>query len=335
MSYNANRLSYPTSLTFLECVDLTWKLLTALAIALRQLASSLTMRQIQSSTTAAAYESFAASRGVEPRTALWGETGKGHWVGSHHAANVLVWFHGGNYYAPAHPAYFEFLHNIVDALRLLGKDFAIFVPSYSLAPHAQYPIQLLEGLEVLRFLIEEESKVARNIVIGGDSAGGNLVLGILSHIAHPHPEISAGFVPDEPFAGALMLCPWVTFDQTWPSIERNKDKDCVPLLPNSTHARHFLGDMPSDNYNEPLSAPLEWWTDLNARRLLLLSGEDDIMVDSHHAFARILAAANPYNTETVTVVGEGHVAPVLDLMLGDRKEFESSKVIQRWLSSCL
>lgn len=260
-------------------------------------------------TTAASYESFTTSRGIETKTVKWGETGEGHWVGNQDASNVLVWFHGrlnphyygsslfeiasknlpgGNYYAPAHPAYFEFLQNMVDALRLSNVDFAIFVPSYSLAPHAQYPTQLLEGLQVLQFLIEEEGKLAKNIAIGGDSAGGNLVLGILSHIAHPHPGISEGFIPDEPFAGALIHCPWVTFDQTWPSIERNKHKDSVPLLPNSVHAKYFLGDAPSDNYNEPLSAPPEWWAGLNARMLLLLSGEDDIMVDSHHAFGKIL-----------------------------------------------
>ncbi|EAU37761.1 predicted protein [Aspergillus terreus NIH2624] len=223
---------------------------------------------------------------------------------------------------------------MVDALRQSNVDFAIFVPSYSLAPHAQYPTQLLEGLQVLRFLIEEEGKLAKNIAIGGDSAGGNLVLGILSHIAHPHPGISEGFIPDEPFAGALIHCPWVTFDQTWPSIERNKHKDSVPLLPNSVHAKYFLGDAPSDNYNEPLSAPPEWWAGLNARMLLLLSGEDDIMVDSHHAFGKILVSANPYNTEMVVAGGEGHVAPVLDLMLGDRNEFESSKRMKQWLLSC-
>ncbi|KAJ5364957.1 uncharacterized protein N7496_010670 [Penicillium cataractarum] len=224
---------------------------------------------------------------------------------------------------------------MVNALRMSAKDFAIFVPSYSLAPHAQYPTQLVEGLDVLRFLIEEEGKLASNIVIGGDSAGGNLVLGILSHISHPHPRISGGFVPDEPFAGALMLCPWVTFDQRWPSVERNRMKDSIPLLPNSIHAKYFLGNMPSDWYNEPLKAPLEWWMDLSARRLLLLTGEDDIMVDSHQAFAKILATANPYNMETVVAPREGHVAPVLDLMLGDRREFASSKTMKEWLLSCL
>ncbi|KAA8649603.1 alpha/beta hydrolase [Aspergillus tanneri] len=230
----------------------------------------------------------------------------------------MVWFHGGNYYSPAHPAYFEFLHNLADAVSQAGKDLAIFVPSYTLAPHAQYPLQLREGLDVLRYLIHKKGKLARNIVIGGDSAGGNLVLAILSHIAHPHPEIPTSHMPDEPFAGALMFCPWVTFNQTWPSIERNRKKDCPP-----------------DNYNEPLSAPMEWWTDLKARQMMLVAGEDDIMVDSHHAFAKTLEATNPQNTKIFVAPGEGHVAPVLDLMLGDRSEFESSKAMREWLLSCL
>lgn len=36
----------------------------------------------------------------------------------------------------------------------------------------------------------------------------------------------------------------------------------------------------------------------------------------------------------VVAGGEGHVAPVLDLMLGDRNEFESSKRMKQWLLSC-
>ncbi|KAE8376403.1 Alpha/Beta hydrolase protein [Aspergillus bertholletiae] len=351
---------YLGKLTLLEAIELAWKLFRALGsgaaaavtfpfhgekvprkyrahvtrAALRKLTSSLTVSQIQLSTTAISYKTFAKSRGIEPRTVTWGGSGKGHWIGREDARIVVVWFHGGNYYSPAHPAHFEFLQKIVDGVCQAGNDMAVFVPSYSLAPHAQYPAQLIEGLDVLRYLTKVEGRSVGNIVLAGDSAGGNLVLGILSHLSHPHPDIKVDFASDEPFAGALMLCPWVTFDQTWPSIKRNKTKDCVALTPSSICVGHWLGKKAPDHYNEPLTAPSEWWRGAKARRMLLLSGQDDIMVDSHCAFAKQLTTANPHNTEVIVAPDEGHIAPVLDLMLGDRSEFESSKAMKKWLLSC-
>ncbi|KKK13561.1 hypothetical protein ARAM_001730 [Aspergillus rambellii] len=361
MSLDMTVLPYPSRLTPGEHLDLAWKLLSVLAVGtsaalsfpfrgeggsktyrahvmhavLRKITRSFTLRQIQLSTTAASYKRFAKSRRMIPQTSSWGTKGQGHWIGNRDAPLVLIWFHGGNYYSPAHPAYFTFLHDIVDAVCLSGKQLAVFVPSYTLAPHAQYPSQLREGLDVLQHLVEKENKLLSNIVLGGDSAGGNLVLGILSHLSHPHPDITGGLSLEGHLSGALMICPWVTFDQTWASIERNKNKDCVALIPSTITAAYFLGTSESDNYNEPLRAPFDWWTGINARQLLLISGEDDIMVDSHNAFATKLRMANPHNTQVVTAVGEGHVAPVLDLMLGDRSEFESTRAIKKWLVSVI
>lgn len=203
---------------------------------------------------------------------------------------------GGGYYAPASSAHFKFLEDVVNAVVQSGegKSFAAFVPSYTLAPHARYPTQLREGLEVLQYLVEGEGKLLENIVIGGDSAGGNLVLGILSHMSHPHPhpDFSAGlgscFMGDGSLCGALMLSPWVSNDRTWPSVRRNKLKDCVTTVPTDISTEHFLGVNDDwDNYNEPLRAP-EWWAGVKSRNLLIVSGEDEIMTDAHRAFGRIL-----------------------------------------------
>lgn len=171
--------------------------------------------------------------------------------------------------------------------RNIGNQFAVLVAPYTLAPHAKYPCQLREGLDVLRYLVEVEGKEPGKTILGGDSAGGNLVLGILSHLSHPHPDpsIPAGPYIQEDLAGALLLGPWVSFDQTWPSIERNAERDCVSLVPSSVSAENWLGEKPLDFYNEPLRAPVDWWSNVKARQLLLVAGEDDLMVGSHEAFA--------------------------------------------------
>ncbi|OJJ57372.1 hypothetical protein ASPSYDRAFT_90664 [Aspergillus sydowii CBS 593.65] len=355
-------LPYPSQLTYHEIASLVWKVIAALGVGayaalkfpfagndnaktfraytshafLRQITKSFTIRQIQLTTTGTSYDEFARSRRIVPYTSHWGETGHGYWVGSSSAVYVLVWFHGGNYYSPAHPAYFDYLNGIVKTVcRSIGNQFAVLVPPYTLAPHAKYPCQLREGLDVLRYLVEVEGKEPGKIILGGDSAGGNLVLGILSHLSHPHPDpsIPAGPYIHEDLAGALLMGPWVSFDQTWPSIKRNINRDCVSLVPSSVSAENWLGQKPLDKYNEPLRAPVDWWSNVKARQLLLVTGADDLMVDSHEAFAANLKLANPHKTEVVIAPGEGHIAPILNLMLGDHSEYQSTIAMKKWLLS--
>ncbi|RMJ21022.1 hypothetical protein PHISP_08105 [Aspergillus sp. HF37] len=359
--------SPPTKLTILETVDIVYKLTKALLggaaaavkfpflgdraakryrthithAVLRKLSSQTTVRQSQVGSTTASYEKYAKSRGITPRTVSW-ETGHGHWIGDSDATKVLVWFHGGGYYAPASTAHFRFLEDVVHAVCQSGKEkgFAAFVPSYTLAPHARYPAQLHKGLEVLQYLVQGEGKALKNIVIGGDSAGGNLVLGILSHMSHPHPHPDlAEFDPESSTSiaagslrGALLLSPWVSNDRSWASVQRNGLKDCVTTVPTDISAEHFLADDGGwDNYNEPIRAPEGWWADIKCRNMLIVSGEDEIMTDAHKAFGRTVQAASPGKTEIAVAPGEGHAAPILDLMLGDRSEFQSAKYIKAWL----
>ena len=213
---------------------------------------------------------------------------------------------GGGYYAPASTAHFQFVENTLACVRHTlqshetedgeGNDIAAFIPSYTLSPHARYPTQLGQGLEVLEYLVSTENKALSNVVIGGDSAGGNLVLGILSHLSHPHPShlshLPLRLHPDESrcLAGALLLSPWVSNNRTaWDSVRRNKLKDSVTLISTDLSERYFLQEGQDwDWYNEPLRASAEWWTDLKTQHVLLVSGEDEIMTDAHGAMGRVL-----------------------------------------------
>ncbi|PYH63687.1 uncharacterized protein BO88DRAFT_352690, partial [Aspergillus vadensis CBS 113365] len=116
------------------------------------------------------------------------------------------------------------------------------------------PSQRFEGLEALHYLREIGGNSVNNIVVAGDSAGGNLALGIVSHILLPHPDISVAFAPKESLSGPLQLCPWATFFRKRDFIERNKFKDSIALIPSSCYVQCFLGGKPSNNYNEPLSS---------------------------------------------------------------------------------
>lgn len=47
----------------------------------------------------------------------------------------------------------------------------------------------------------------------------------------------------------------------------------------------------------------------------------------------IIQISNPHKTEVVLARGEGHIAPILNLMLGDQSEFQSTRAIKKWLLS--
>ena len=203
--------------------------------------------------------------------------------------SIVLTIAGGGYYSPAQPAYYEFLSSVLDTVRAEGHDFAVFVVSYTLAPHGQYPCQLRQGLEALGYILRAGGRLPSDLVLGGDSAGANLVLGLLSHFSHPNDEIYTGPSLTESLRGVILLGPWVSFDPDWPSVEKNKCKDCITVIPTTVNQKWFLGTREKNNYNEPINAPFAWWRGVMARKILFIAGEDEIMVDSQRLFGERLA----------------------------------------------
>ncbi|KAL9118472.1 MAG: hypothetical protein Q9187_004983, partial [Circinaria calcarea] len=151
--------------------------------------------------------------------------------------------------------------------------------SYTLTPEAQYPQQLHQGVELLRFVTTTLGTDPRDIVLAGDSAGGNLALGVLSHISHPHESIPH-LELSRPLRGVLLLSPWASFDTTFASYATNRRKDLVLSSTLKRWADAFMGTAPPDNYNQPGRAPAEWWKDLPAEEMMVVAGADEVLVDS-------------------------------------------------------
>lgn len=188
---------------------------------------------------------------------------------------------GGGYNLPATPSHFRFCADINAAT---NSNVAVLFLGYTLAPHAHYPTQLTQGVELLRHLIKDLNRKPGNIMIAGDSAGANLTLGILSHLSRPHPSI-APLELDAPLRGIVLLAPWTTFDnEGWASIEYNKNKDTVNSSYTDIWSRNFLGGKPRDEYNEPMRAEAEWWRGLRAEEVLMVAGGDEILLDSIKVF---------------------------------------------------
>lgn len=93
------------------------------------------------------------------------------------ARPIVLWLHGGAFILPAAPT--AHLVMVAKVCRDLGADG--FVPDYRLAPFNRFPAGLDDCERAYRALLEMGYAPSR-IVIGGDSAGGNLALGVLQRI---------------------------------------------------------------------------------------------------------------------------------------------------------
>ncbi|KAK3994328.1 Alpha/Beta hydrolase protein, partial [Cladorrhinum sp. PSN332] len=121
---------------------------------------------------------------------------------------ALIYFHGGGYVNPLRGgAHMPF---ILGCARAAGVQ-KVVVVEYSLAPEFPYPAQLVQCIEAVRYVMSEMKVKAEDIILGGDSAGGQLVGGVLAHVVR-----SCGWClplelknKDERFGSAVMVSPFV------------------------------------------------------------------------------------------------------------------------------
>ncbi|KIV81314.1 hypothetical protein PV11_03506 [Exophiala sideris] len=161
-----------------------------------------------------------------------------------------------------------------------------------MAPNAQYPTQLRQAVYAFRYLIEELSMPCSRIMIGGDSAGGNLAMALLSQLAHPSPIAPIVKTP-QPVLGVFLLSPWVTFSVDAPSMTSNIYKDCIDVRTVHKWSREFLGTTPEDSYNIPLNADPEWWPSLKVVDVYIAAGCNEVFLDD------IVALANKFKVGTM------------------------------------
>jgi acetyl esterase/lipase len=213
---------------------------------------------------------------------------------------------------------FEFMFQIVDVLKSKGKNAACLFLSYGtptsfqnsrfhfycfklisspdLAPGAPYPRQLQQASALLLHVLHNLKIAPSNIILTGDSAGANLVIALLSHISHPHPSTVLP-IPrinlSSPLRGAVLISPWISFDTTSPSFQQNSYKDCIGTEAGRKWSTAFMAcpwphKEASDYYNEAVTAPAEWWAGLKVEEVLVLAGEEEVLIDGIREFSRKL-----------------------------------------------
>lgn len=210
----------------------------------------------------------------------------------------------------ARPSHIHFFADLVKILNNNGNDLAVFFLRYTLTPHEKYPTQLRQAVECLRYILEDTSRSPADVILGGDSAGGNLALATLLHISHPHPDIKP-LVLDTPLAGTFAFAPWVDFSTDWPSFVHNAYRDVCGAEKLKLWAGMYLGEREGDYWSEPSKAPVEWWADAKTERILVLVGSDEVLFSSIEAFTKKVKVCLPF--VSVVVLAQMPVADVCRL----------------------
>jgi acetyl esterase/lipase len=252
---------------------------------------------------------------------------------------------GGGYVLPPSPEFYEFMFQIVDAITKQGKSVAVLFLSYDLAPGAIYPRQLQQAAALLHHVLTKLGKDPQNLVLTGDSAGANLALSLLSHIAHPHPSgtIQPIDLKRKNLTGAVLISPWVDFSTDAQSFTTNKYKDCIDPNAVQQWSSAFLGEpyphaSKLDCYNQASTAPESWWEGLPVEKVLVLAGDEEVLVDGIVKFAdKLKRGLGEGRVELFVAKGEFHDQPTVDLQLGYKESAEGkqAKLIKRWIGSKL
>ncbi len=187
---------------------------------------------------------------------------------------VIVYFHGGGFYAGSPATHRDAAHRLS-----LATGMKLLVVDYRLAPEHIFPAALEDGMTAYQWLLSNDYK-SEDIAFGGDSAGGNMTLSIMQLLRQQGSKL--------PFAG-FCVSPWADLSHSGDSWISNQRKDVMiphSLLENA--APVYAGQKSLD---DPLVSPV--FADFTGfPPIYLIAGENEVLVDDANRIYQRATQAN-------------------------------------------
>lgn len=180
---------------------------------------------------------------------------------------VFLFFHGGGYVSGSPKT-----HRLLAAHLSRATHMRLLLPDYRLAPENPFPAGVKDALLVYQWLLNQGFN-EKQIVVGGDSAGGGLALTMLLAL-----RAAGARMP----RAAVLLAPWTDLTCSSPSYQQLQEAD--PVI-NGDELREtgllYAGRRdPADPLLSPLFADLE-----GLPPMLIHVGGDEVMLDDSRRFA--------------------------------------------------
>ena len=188
------------------------------------------------------------------------------------ADSVVLYLHGGAFMYGSERSHGELCARVALAARA-----RLAFASYRLAPEHRFPAALDDAVAVYRSLLEG-GVPASQVVVAGDSAGGNLALALLVALRNRKQQLPAG---------AVLISPCVDLTATGGSLERHEPYDWASPWMFERWATEYVGDADAA---DPLASPA--LADLHGLPPLLIPiGTKEMLYDQVLALADKARAA--------------------------------------------
>ncbi|KAJ7057963.1 Alpha/Beta hydrolase protein [Mycena amicta] len=256
------------------------------------------------------------------------------WIGPKRTERVVLFLHGGAFLLPASEFAISFWRYVQLQLEKQNIEVGFVWLEYSLAPYATFPTPLKQACLALNFLLEAGVQPS-NLQLAGDSAGGNLILQLLSHALHPIPSIPRISLA-APLRGAFLISPWTSLSASSPSHFSNDGLDFISRGTMSAWGTQILKDIPPEHivFAEAVRAPEDWFagTDAVFQRVLVSAGGAECLRDDIVAFAEAFKKQHK-DTELVVQANGLHEDMFLDFVLGEKKVGTLTPLTVEWLAA--
>lgn len=235
------------------------------------------------------YAKWCAANHVAPDVVDLKEGGcKAFWMGDRDAKYTVIYYHGGGFSLDGDDTHIAYWKGVQEELAASGKSVSWLFVEYTLVPHGTYPVQFQEGVDALRYVLDTVGKKPSEVILAGDSAGGNMCLAVLSHLMHPSPDVEEVKMA-EPLKGLVLVAPWVSFRTDWDSGKRNANKDIIEAGIGKKWGEDYLGLKASTPYAEALTAPVGWWkgAEGTVEGIISTAGRDEMLVDPIEEWVKV------------------------------------------------
>jgi len=159
------------------------------------------------------------------------------------SSRVVLQLHGGGYIGALSDLY----RDLAVKQAILTDAREIYMIDYRIAPENLYPAALEDAVAVYREILKKN--LAEDVIIFGDSAGGNLALELSLYLKEKHLEQPAMLI---------LNSPWTTLEANLPSRTENATRDLVlgkinPKMYDGVANPQYGGKIP---LNDPRLSPI-------------------------------------------------------------------------------
>ncbi|KAJ5115849.1 alpha/beta-hydrolase [Penicillium angulare] len=295
------------------------------------------------------YRAWTIASGNEPDIDVLedGET-RLFWLGQRKGVKALLFLHGGGYVMPLSPGHLDWMAYVKGEASKGGVDLdvgqfgylSVWLIDEELVPDKQYPRQMMQAIVALKHLVAS-GYLPRNIIFGGDSAGGHLALSLLSHLHHPRLDNSSSMYDIElmeSVRGCFLISPLASLNLNTSSYRRKCSVDVLSkevvgdwgelLVRNSpwhSEISHGYG------WGMALDVSEEWWGGLDCLdEIIITGGEEEVFRDHIVQLMDVFKRRVRSKVTGYVAEKEAHDGPLMDF-LAKRAPGPTTKFVTEWI----